>query len=98
MVKASMYVLDIHRAWTSPIRAGILLFSIIQCIFFRVADPDSNPYVFGPPRSGSGAMNPDPDLSIINKNSEKNLDSYCFLLLFDLLFLKNDGKCNLKSN
>ncbi len=39
-----------------------------------------------------------PDPSIIKQNSKKNLDSYCFLLLFDFLSLKNDLTVLLKSN
>jgi hypothetical protein len=70
MVKASNLVRTIlactgHAKSYRPyyIRAGSLLFSIIQCILFSVGDPDSNtdpepsdPYVFGPPGSGSGAI------------------------------------------
>ncbi len=55
------YVLDIHGARPFPIHAGSLLYSINQCILFSVTDQDSNqdpsdPYVFGPPGSESGAI------------------------------------------
>jgi hypothetical protein len=40
-------------------------------------DPDSEPYVFGPPGSGS------------SKISKKNLDSYCFVTFYDFLSFKN---------
>jgi hypothetical protein len=32
----------------------------------------------------------DPDPSMIKKNSKENLNSYCFVLLYDFLSLKND--------
>jgi hypothetical protein len=38
-------------------------------------DPD--PYVFGPPGSGTGIICKDPDPSTIKQNSKKNLDIYC---------------------
>jgi hypothetical protein len=48
-------------------------------ILSSVADPDMNPdpYVFGPPGSGSGSFYPLPI-----KNSSKNLDSYYFATSF----------------
>jgi hypothetical protein len=33
-------------------------------------------------------MDPDPDPSIIKKNSQENLDSYCFVTSLDLFSLK----------
>ncbi len=46
----------------------------------------ADPYVFGPPGSGSGSISPvlvpDPDPSISKKNSKKNLDFNCFLTSF----------------
>jgi hypothetical protein len=41
---------------------------------------------------------PDPDPSIIKQKNKKNLDSYCVLLLFDFLSLKNDVNVQSKSN
>jgi hypothetical protein len=56
----------------------------------RVADPDpSDPYVFGPPGSGSVSQMTDPDPSIIKQKK---------LLLFDLLSLKNDVNVPSKNN
>jgi hypothetical protein len=43
-----------------------------------VVDPDPDPYVFGPPGSGSGPS---------SKNSKKNLH----LLFYDFLSLNNDA-------
>ncbi len=48
-------------------------------MFFGLLDPD--PLVRG--------MDPDPDPSIISKNSKKNVNSYCFVTFYDLS-LKND--------
>jgi hypothetical protein len=62
-----------------------------------VADPD--PHVFRPPGSGRGMdPAPDPDPSIIMRNSKKNLDSYYFVTLLDFLSLKNDVNVPSKSN
>jgi hypothetical protein len=37
----------------------------------------------------SGLLDPYPDPSIIMQKSKKNLDTYCFMTLFDFLSLKN---------
>jgi hypothetical protein len=53
--------------------------------------PDPDPLVRG--------MDPDPDPSIMQKKiSKKNLDSYYFVTLFDILSLKNDVNVPSKSN
>jgi hypothetical protein len=61
-------------------------------MFFALPDPD--PLV--------RSMDPDPDPSIIiissNKNSKKNLDSYCFVTSIGLLSLKNYVNVPSKSN
>jgi hypothetical protein len=46
--------------------------------------PDPDPLVRG--------MNPDPDPSIIKKNSNKNLDSNWFVTSFRLFIFENDAK------
>ncbi len=47
----------------------------------------------------SKVWDPDPDPSIImQKNSKKNLVSYCFVTLFDFLSWKNDVNVPSKSN
>jgi hypothetical protein len=53
-----------------------------------VADPD--PYVFGPPGSGSKStiLAPDPDPSIVKQNSKENLKSYCFVTSLRLLIFE----------
>ncbi len=65
---------------------------------FGLADPDpepdkKEPYVFWPldpdPDPVVRCTDPDPDPSIIKQNIKKNLNSYCFLLLYDFLSLKN---------
>jgi hypothetical protein len=50
--------------------------------------PDPDPLVRG--------MDPDP--SIIMRNSNKNLDPFYFVTLFDFLSLKNDVNVPSKSN
>jgi hypothetical protein len=50
-----------------------------------VADPNpdpSDPHVFGLPGSGSGSSSQSRILLSSSKNSEKNLDSYCFVTSF----------------
>jgi hypothetical protein len=57
-----------------------------------VADPDpSDPYVFGPPGSGS-------IFYLQAKVVRKNLDSYCFVTSFDFLSSKNYINIPSKSN
>ncbi len=51
-------------------------------MFLGLLDPDPDPSVRG--------TDPDPNPSIIKKNSPKNLNSYCFVFLYDFLSLKND--------
>jgi hypothetical protein len=65
----------------------------------RDADP-SDPYVFGPPGSRSGSIIQRYGSALLSsyKNSKKNLDSYCFVILFDFLSLKNDVNLPSKSN
>ncbi len=60
------------------------------------ADP-SDPYVFGPPGCRSGSEVWIRILLSAYKNSKKNLDSYCFVILFDFLSLKNDVNVPSKS-
>jgi hypothetical protein len=60
-----------------------------------VADADpSDPYVFGPPVSGSEFRGSvwirTRILLSTSKNRKKNLDSYCFVTSFDFISLKND--------
>jgi hypothetical protein len=47
-----------------------------------VGDPDTDPHVFGLPDPHPDplvtSMDPAPDPSIIKKNSQKNLDFYCY--------------------
>ncbi len=43
-------------------------------MFLGLLDQDPDPLFRG--------MNPDPDPSIISKNSKKNLDFYCFVTSF----------------
>jgi len=62
-----------------------------------------DPYVFGPPGSGSVIICTDPDLdqdtSINKQKSKKNLDFYHFFrLLIDFLSLKTDVTVPSKSN
>jgi hypothetical protein len=45
-----------------------------------------------------GLPDPDPDPSIMQKNSKKNIGSYYFVTLFDFLSLKNDVNVASKSN
>jgi hypothetical protein len=56
--------------------------------------PDPDPLVRGMDPDPA----PDPDPSIIMKSSKKNLDSYYFVTLFDLLSLKNDVNVPSESN
>jgi hypothetical protein len=57
-------------------------------------DPDPDPYVFGPPGSASGSVShkygSGSGLPSSSKNSQKNLDFYYFVLLYDFLYLKVD--------
>jgi hypothetical protein len=55
--------------------------SDILILLYIVADADpQDPYVFGPPGSGSGSIcTKDPDPSIIKQKSNKSLNSYCFM-------------------
>ncbi len=59
-------------------------------MFFGLPDPDLDPLVRG--------MDPDPDPTIIMQKNKKNLKSYFFLTLFDILSLKNNVNVQLKSN
>jgi hypothetical protein len=59
-------------------------------VFFGLPDPDLDPLVRG--------MDPDPDPTIIMQKNKKNLKSYFFLTLFDILSLKNNVNVQLKSN
>jgi hypothetical protein len=52
--------------------------------------PDPDPYVFGPPGSGS--------LYHQAKILRKNLDSYCFVTSFGLFSFENDVNVPSKSN
>ncbi len=64
----------------------------MQCVYTGVADPDPlDPYVLGllNPDPLVRGMDPDPVHSILKQNSKKNLDSYCFVNLFDLLCLNH---------
>jgi hypothetical protein len=72
-----------------------------------VANPDPNPdldppdpYVFGPPGSGSICQRYGSGSGSFTswKISKKNLDSYNFVTLFDFLSLKNDVNVPSKSN
>jgi hypothetical protein len=65
-----------------------------------VADPDPNPdlHVLGLPDPDPLVRAMDPDPSILCKNSKKNLDSYYFVTLFDILSLKNDVNVPSKRN
>ncbi len=70
------------------------------CLSTTVLDRDPpDPHVFGPPVR---AMDPDPDPSISKqKNSKKNLDSYCFVTSFGLFIFENDvvpSKSNKQKN
>ena len=60
-------------------------------VTISVPDPDPNPpdsHVFGP--SGSICQRGmDPDPSVIMQKSQKDLDSFYFVTLFDFLSLKN---------
>jgi hypothetical protein len=62
-------------------------------MFLAVPNPDLDPLLRG--------TDPDPDPSIIKKNSMKNIDSYgstVLWLLYEFLSLKNDLNVALKSN
>jgi hypothetical protein len=69
-----------------------------------VADPDPDPpdpHDFGPPGSGSGSTGQRYGIRILLsscKNSKKNLDSYYFVTIFDILSYKNDVNVQSKSN
>jgi hypothetical protein len=52
----------------------------IRTLFLGPLDPDTDTSVRGT----------DPDPLILNNNNKKNLNSYCFLTLYDFLSLKND--------
>ncbi len=68
--------------------------------FFSVADP-SDPYVFGPLGSGSGSNSQKYGSGSFYpqaKIGKKNLDSYCFVLLFDFLSVKKDVNVPKNSN
>jgi hypothetical protein len=64
---------------------------IICTINTSVSDPD--PYVLGPPGSGLLVRGMDPDPAMIrilissSKNSKKNLDSYCSVTFFMIVYL-----------
>jgi hypothetical protein len=45
-----------------------------------------------------GLLDPDPDLSITNQKSKKNLDSYCFVTSFLLFIFENYVYVPLESN
>jgi hypothetical protein len=62
------------------------------CTFFHIV-----PHVFGPPGSGFTSQRLRILLSSC-KNSKKNLDSYNFVTLFDILSLKNYVNVLSKSN
>jgi hypothetical protein len=57
-------------------------------MFLGLLDPDPDPLV--------RVIDPDP--SITNQKSKINLDSYCFVTLFDFLSLKKDVNVSSKSN
>ncbi len=75
-----------------------------------VADPNTDPPdppVYGPPGSGStsqrygsgsGSCSGSGSVLLSCKNSNKNLDSYYFVTLFDFLSLKNYVSVAFKSN
>ena len=74
-----------------------------------VADPDPDPpdpQVFGPPGSRSGSRSGSTSQKEVRirillsscKNNKKNLDSYYFVTLFDVISLKNDVNVPSKSN
>ncbi len=53
-------------------------------MFFGLPDPD--PLVRG--MDTDPALDPDPDLLSSCKNNKKNLESYYFVTLFDILYVK----------
>jgi hypothetical protein len=68
-------------------------------LWSSVADPDPNPdpsdpYVFEPPRSGSGSISQrygsGSGYRSPSKKSKKNLDSYCLVTSFWLFIFEND--------
>ncbi len=65
-------------------------------MFLGLPDPDPDPLVRG--MDPDPTLDPDPDPSIIMQNSNKNIDSYYFVTLFDFLYLKNDVTVASKSN
>jgi hypothetical protein len=72
--------------------------------YSSVADPDPpDPHVFGPPGSGSigqryGYVSGSGSFYHHAKIVRKNLDSYYFVTIFDILSLKNDVNVLSKSN
>ncbi len=54
-------------------------------VFVLISFVYSNPYVFGPSRSGSVIICTDSDPSINPQKSKKNVDFYYFLLHFNFL-------------
>jgi hypothetical protein len=65
-------------------------------MFLALPYPDPNPLVRG--MDPDSATDPDPSLMISScKNSKKNLDSYYYVTLFDVLSLKNDVNVPSKS-
>jgi hypothetical protein len=69
-------------------------------VFFGLPDPDPDPQVRG--MDPDPALDPDPvldpDPSIIMQKNKKNLESYYFVTLFDILSLKNNVNAPSKSN
>jgi hypothetical protein len=61
--------------------------------------PDPDPLVIGMDPDPDPALDPDPDPTVLLScnNSKKNLDSYYFVTLFDILSLKNDVNVASKS-
>jgi hypothetical protein len=64
----------------------------IRWIFMFVDLPDPNPDPL------VRDMDPDPDPSIIKQKNKKNIDSYCYVTLYDFLTLEIDVNVPSKSN
>ncbi len=82
-------------------------FGRIEKLFSSVTDPDQNPdpsdpYVFGPPGSGSGSISQrygsGSGSDYHQAKKKKNLDSYCFVTSFWLFIFEKWCKCTFKSN
>ncbi len=59
-------------------------------MFVDLPDPNPDPLVRD--------MDPDPDPSIIKQKNKKNIDSYCYVTLYDFLTLEIDVNVPSKSN